>query len=417
MKTFKPSSIVCFTGILAVFLVAAVSRVHATTIWNGPTINFTHDNATGGLQDQWTSGVRITRGTNSGGLYNAAMETSASILSPKDTKWAIGALSNYNTLTYGSCPLEAGNHPPGFVGTNFVVHLINEDIYLSVKLTAWGGAFMTGERSFSYTRSTPPVPPPTPTISITNPVSGTVFVAPANISIKADAAVSSGTVTNVQFYTNGISAGSALAAPFNLTVNNLAAGPYALKAVATAAGVSATSSVVNITVNSPVSPPSVSITNPVSGAVFAASANVSLGADASVSGGTVTNVEFFANGSSQGVVTVAPFTLISSPLAAGPYALTAVATASGISTTSAVVNVSVVNPMPVNLSGPMVNSGQFIFSYSADAGLTYIVQSSSNLVDWMPLMTNVASGSPMLFTNALNPPGPGFYRVERSPNP
>ena len=421
MKTFKSTSIVSLHAVLAVTLVTAASQTRATTIWNGPTINFTHNNATGGLQDQWTPGVRITRGTNginSGGLYNSVMESSAVAgLSPKDTKWAIGALSNYATLTYGPCPLEKKNHPPGFVNTTFVVHLTNEDIYLSVKLTAWGGANGIGETSFSYTRSTPPVTPPTPTISITNPVSGAVFTAPASVTIQADAEVSSGTVTNVQFFTNGISAGSVLAAPFNLTVNNLAAGPYALKAVATAAGISATSTVANITVNSPVSPPSVSITNPVDGAVFAAPANVSLGADASVSGGTVTNVEFFANGASQGAVTAVPFTLISSPLAAGPYALTAVATASGISATSAVVNVSVINPVPVNLSGAMVNSGQFIFSYTADAGLTYIVQGSSNLVDWASLVTNVASGNPELFTNALNPPGPSFYRVGRLPNP
>jgi Bacterial Ig domain len=371
----------------------------------------------GNLQDQLTPGVKITRGSASGGLYNSVTESKAISGSPGDTKWAVGALSNFNTLTYGSCPLEAGNHPPGKVGTTYVVHLINEDIYLSLKLTAWGGAGMTGDRSFSYTRSTPSLTPPTPTISITNPVSGAVFVAPANVTFQADAAVSSGTVTNVQFFTNGISAGSILAAPFNLTVDNLAAGPYALTAVATAAGISATSSVVNMTVNSPVSPPMVSITNPADGAVFAAPASISIGADAEVSSGTVTNVEFFANGTSQGTVAVAPFTVISSPLAAGPYALTAVATASGISTTSTVVNVSVVNPVPVNLAGSMVSGDRFIFSYTADAGLAYVVQTSSNLVDWLSLMTNLAPGSLVLFTNALNPPGPSFYRVGRLPNP
>src|SRR5271169_2681379 len=41
---------------------------------------------------------------------------------------------------------------------------------------------------------------PTPTVSITNPIDGAVFAAPANLAIAADAAVSSGTVTNVQFF-------------------------------------------------------------------------------------------------------------------------------------------------------------------------------------------------------------------------
>ena len=417
MKTLKSTSIVCLHGILVVSLLAMASRVYATTVWDGPTVNFTHDNATGGLQDQWIPTVRITRGTNSGGLYNAAMETSAALGSPKDTKWAVGSLTNYSTLTYSNCPLKAGNNPPKYVGTSFVVHLVNEDIYLSLKLTAWGGAVHEWRKKFFVHTLHAAGNPANTDHQHHQSGHGAVFVAPANVTIQADAEVSSGTVTNVQFFTNSVLLGSVLTAPFTFTANNLAAGAYALTAVATAAGISATSTAVNITVNSPVLPPTVSITNPADGAVFAAPASVSLGADATVNGGTVTNVEFFANGASQGAVAVAPFTLIYGPLAAGLYALTAVATASGISATSAVVNVSVVNPVPVNLSGAMVNGGQFIFSYTADAGLTYVVQTSSNLVNWVSLVTNVAPGSPVLFTNALNPPGPGFYRVGRLPNP
>jgi chitinase len=161
----------------------------------------------------------------------------------------------------------------------------------------------------------------------------------------------------------------------------------------------------------------VSITNPVSGAVFAAPAIVSIGADATVSSGTVTNVQFFANGVSQGAVAAAPFTLTSNALAADSYALTAVATAAGLSTTSAVVNVSVVNPVAINLAGATLSSGQFSFNYTADAGLSYVIQSSSNLLDWESLVTNVAPGSPVLFTNALDPTGANFYRVGRLPNP
>jgi hypothetical protein len=419
MKTLKTYSLIFLKGAALVWLATMAFLAHASTVWDGPTINFTHSTPTGNLQDQLTSGVKITRGSTSGGLYNSVTESSATLGSPKDTKWAIGSLSNYSTLTYSNCPLSAGNHPPGYVGTNFVVHLINEDIYLSLKLTAWGGqgGSPLSDKSFSYTRSTPSLTPPTPTISITNPASGAVFVELANVSIGADAAVSGGTVTNVQFFTNSVLLGSVLEAPFSLTANNLTSGSYALTAVATAAGISATSAVVNITVLSPLSPPSVGITNPVSGAVFAAPAIVSIGADATVSSGMVTNVEFFANGASQGVVAVAPFTLTSNALATGTYALTAVATASGISSTSAVVNVSVVNPVMVNLSGTTVNSGQLSFSYTADAGLAYVVQSSTNLVDWVSLATNVASGSSVLFTNALDSAGASFYRVGRLPNP
>jgi len=413
MKTHKPFSVDFGWGIVPAFLLAAVSVTQASTIWNGPSIGFYHTQENL-LADQLTSGVSLTRGA-SGGLYNAVTEAGAvSGISPKDTQWAIGTLANFNTLTYGPCPLEAGGHPPGYVGTTFVVHLINEDIYLQLTLTNWGGAFGVGDKTFGYTRSTPAVTPPTPTVAITNPPNGAVFAAPANVNIGASATVSSGTVTNVQFFTNNVLVGSVPTAPFTLTANNLAAGTYALKAVATAAGVSATSTVVNITV---VAAPTVTLTNPANGAVFAAPANINLAADASASGGTVTNVAFFANATALGSVTAAPFTLTSGPLAAGPYALAAVATAAGISTTSAVVNVTVINPTAVNLSGANLNGGQFAFSYTADAGLTYVVQSSSNLVDWVSVATNAASGSPVPFSDSFDSTTIKFYRVSRLLNP
>lgn len=325
MKTLKSSSIVFIQGILTALFVAATPLARASTIWDGPTISFTHSTPTGNQVDHLTSGVSFSRGTIAGGLYNTNTESGAIAgISPADTKWAIGSITNIGSLTFGPCPLEMFGNPPHYVTTNFVVHLTNEDIYLSLKLTAWGGAGGIGDKSFSYMRSTPSLTPPTPTISITNPASG---------------------------------------------------------------------------------------------AVFAASANVNIGANAAVSSGTVTNVEFFANGVSQGAVGTAPFTLTSSALAAGPYSLTAVATAAGVSATSSVVSVSVINPVVINLSGATANNGQFSFSYTADAGLSYVVQGSTNLVDWVSLATNVAPGSPVLFTNALSPADTGFYRVGRLPNP
>ena len=143
-------------------------------------------------------------------------------------------------------------------------------------------------------------------------------------------------------------------------------------------------------------PPMVSITSPAGGAVFAAPASVSITASASVSGGTVTNVAFFAStnhvANSLGAVRAAPFTVTALNLAAGAYSLAAVATAAGISATSSVVNISVVSPIAVSNSMPAVAGGQFSFSYSANAGLTYVVQRSSDLSTWVPVVTNRGRG-------------------------
>jgi hypothetical protein len=203
------------------------------------------------------------------------------------------------------------------VNQQLVLHLISDDIYLSVKFTALGKA---GAGGFSYLRSTPAVALPSPTVSITNPPGGAVFSAPTSVAIQADAAVSSGSVTNVAFFANGAPLGSDQLGPFGITAPNLAA---------------------------------------------------------------------------------------------GGYALTAVATAAGISTTSAVVNITVVSPVAIALTSQQITNGQFAFDYTANPGLSYVVQNSSNLVDWVPVLTNVANSNPVHFSDSVIPNFNRYYRVVR----
>jgi hypothetical protein len=74
-------------------------------------------------------------------------------------------------------------------------------------------------------------------------------------------------------------------------------------------------------------------------------------------------------------------------------------------------------PPPLTLSGSSINGGQFTFSYEADEGLAYVIESSSNLVDWTPLQTNVPTGGTAQFSGPINPTGTSFYRVGLSANP
>jgi len=256
-----------------------------------------------------------------------------------------------------------------------------------------------------------------PTVTVTNPVDGTGFTAPANVSIGADASQLGGGVTNVSFYANSTLVGSVESAPFTLTASNLAAGPYALTAVATGFGISSTSSVVNVTVSTPVSGPSVTLTNPANNAVFPAPANVVFAADTSGSTGTVTNVAFYTNSVLVGAIQNPPFNLAVNNLPAGAYSVTAVATAGGISTTSAAVNITVVLPVPVTLTAPAVGGGQFSFNYSTDPGLTYLIEASSNMVDWVPVSTNVAAGNPAQFSDSFVPDNQRYYRISVVRNP
>ena len=165
-------------------------------------------------------------------------------------------------------------------------------------------------------------------------------------------------------------------------------------------------------------PPSVTITNPVSGAVFAAPANVILQANAADADGSVTNVQFFRDTTLLGADTGAPFSIVASNLAAGSYALKAVAVDNrGLSSASAVVNISVVTPVALALSPPLLSNGLFQFNYSANAGLRYVIENSSDLASWTAVTTNTASGSNEKFEDAFSVGLLRFYRVGRLPNP
>jgi hypothetical protein len=83
-----------------------------------------------------------------------------------------------------------------------------------------------------------------PTITITNPSDGSVFIAPATFELIASPSDSDGSVTNVQFFQGAASLGSIVTTPFKVPVNNLPSGDYSFSAVATDdGGLSGTNSI------------------------------------------------------------------------------------------------------------------------------------------------------------------------------
>lgn len=124
--------------------------------WLGTTLSFVkEDNADPTVeinQDRLTSTVWITRGNGGGQIYNAAVSENADkVNSPVGTEWAIGTLDDVSSLSFG--PFRATvSKPKNVVGKNLVVHLIKDDVYLSLKFTSWSGGKKGG---FSYERSTP----------------------------------------------------------------------------------------------------------------------------------------------------------------------------------------------------------------------------------------------------------------------
>ena len=125
--------------------------------------------------------------------------------------------------------------------------------------------------------------------------------------------------------------------------------------------------------------PSVTITNPLDGATLAAPASLVLKATTSDSDGTVTNIQFFQGAASLGNVAASPYSVAVNNLAAGDYTFSAVATDNGGLTATNQITVHVVNPITVNVGGGSVQrpvSTSFQFAYSANVGLSYVIQRS-----------------------------------------
>lgn len=90
-----------------------------------------------------------------------------------------------------------------------------------------------------------------PTVSISSPVNGTIYSAPASITIAAAASDSDGTVSRVDFYQGSTLIGSDTSSPFSVTWSSVPAGSYSLTAVATDnGGATARSAAVLISVGS-----------------------------------------------------------------------------------------------------------------------------------------------------------------------
>ncbi len=324
--------LVRFLGLaLGVVVIAMASSVRGgPTFWMGQNTNFTQGDPPSDVDVLVAGKVTLTRQPGSW-LYNTNLDsgTEGGVVgidpTPSDTMWAFGLLSNATNLNYVTFAeiRQEGRIIYGHLGeylTNggpMVLWLTNENIYLQVTFTDWPEV---GGTTFTYIRSTPST---APSVNITNPASGAVFAAPASVKIGATATVSSGTVTNVAFSSNATPLGSSQTGPYGITT---------------------------------------------------------------------------------------------SPLSPGSYSLTAVATAAGVSGTSSVVTINVVTPVTNLLSKATATNNQFSFNYTANPGLRYAIEKSSNLFNWTPVVTNTPSSSPVSFTNAVSG-SPAFYRVDRLPNP
>ena len=125
----------------------------SSNIWNGPMVQFSKEDGADfsqeSNQDRITPNVWITRG-NGGQIFNIAKENSADKGdSPVGTLWAKGNVDNIDNLTFRPFRLGVGQ-PKDVVGSDLVLYLVDDNIYLSVKFTSWSQGQKGG---FAYQRS------------------------------------------------------------------------------------------------------------------------------------------------------------------------------------------------------------------------------------------------------------------------
>jgi hypothetical protein len=123
------------------------------------------------------------------------------------------------------------------------------------------------------------------------------------------------------------------------------------------------------------SAPSVSLTSPTAGASYPNGNNISLGADATGAGASISSVQFFDGSTSLGTVTAAPYNLNYSGLSAGTHLITAKVTDSNNATaTSAAVSITVGSdgmsappPAPISLSSGNVAAQSITLNWAEPA--------------------------------------------------
>lgn len=200
-----------------------------------------------------------------------------------------------------------------------------------------------------------------PTVSITAPLTGTVFASGTTINLTATAAdTAPGTVSSVSFYDGATLLNTDTSSPYSFTWAGATIGTHSITAVATDNnGAVSTSTSVSITVNAPNTPPTVSLTAPVTGSNFELGNVIVLTATATdTTPGTVTSVSFYDGATLLGTDLTSPYSFSWTGATAGVHSITARATDNnGAVSTSNAASITVVNTAPtVSITAPVTGS-------------------------------------------------------------
>lgn len=215
-----------------------------------------------------------------------------------------------------------------------------------------------------------------PAVVITSPVANSSFIAPATISIAANA-TDDGSVAKVDFYNGTTLLGSDATSPYSFTWTNVTVGTYTINAIAIDnLNLVSTTASVTVQVTNTNQAPVVAITSPANNSTFAAPASITINATAS-DDGSVAKVDFYNGTTLLGSDATSPYSFIWTNVAAGTYILNAIATDNlGLTSNAASISVTVTNtnqPPVVAITSPTNNA-----NFTAPASISITAAASDN---------------------------------------
>jgi large repetitive protein len=249
--------------------------------------------------------------------------------------WTIGALANgaTATLTVTATVLATGSYTDSSAVT--ATNLLSGDSNATSSVTV--------------------VPQIPPTVSITAPATGTVYIAPATINLSISASSTSALIAQLALYD-----GAALletvpinqpAVAFTTTVNSVGPGTHTYTVVATdSRGVTTTSNAVSVVVLAPTA--TAKLLFPFNNAFFVAPATITLLASASSTAGAVSQVQFFQNGTAIGTASRAPYSITLTGVTTGTYTFSVKVTDSTSTVTSSNATVTVGTASSLSITSP-----------------------------------------------------------------
>ena len=256
-----------------------------------------------------------------------------------------------------------------------------------------------------------------PTVSLSSPADGTVFIEHEAILLRAEAADRDGAVVRVEFYDGVKLIGTVTRQPYELTLSELPADLHDLFARATDdLGASTDAPLALILVNAR---PTATLTSPADGTQLNAGGSVTIAASATDSDGPVLRVDFFDGFALLGSDSTAPFSLTLNNLAPRDYVLLARAVDQfGSAGTSLPVTLSV---RPANLPPVVTLRAPFdgaVFVAPAEIQLSAVAADPEGRLTRVEfyadqtLLATFALAEPLVFSWRAPPPGDYTLRAQ-----